>query len=77
MFRCGVGVHVDGRVVVLGVRFSTRSSIRVVFSVVYLAISETTLTHPCVEVLGGFGNVVVHASSNFSNPNAGRRGTWR
>ena len=41
-------------VVELDVSFSTRSSIRVVLSVVYLAISEAAWTHPFIEVLGGF-----------------------
>ena len=49
-------------VVVLGVSFSTLSSIRVILSVVYLAISKATLTHPFIEVLGGFVQSVLPVS---------------
>ena len=49
-------------VVVLDISFSTLSSIRVILSVVYLVISKATLTHPFIEVLGGFVSSVLPVS---------------
>ena len=73
-------------VVVLGVSFITRSSIHVVLSVVYLAISEAALTHPFIEVLGGFVQSVLPVSVTWLYNSVielvepklleDRRGTW-